>query len=94
MQDRHLTPLIQCSERCGGGRRTRPVACVLTGEKERVPHKFCRKQNKPTTSQHCNTKPCTFIWKTGEWSKVIDHYNLQSTVISTNDLLSVLLGAV
>ena len=46
-----------CSETCGGGTRTRSVTC-LRSDGQAVADTMCT-STKPSTSQSCNSQPCT-----------------------------------
>ena len=65
------SPWTQCSESCGGGRRTRTVGCeVLTRSGQRVPvgTVACeRYSERPAREEECNAIDCPARYVYGQW---------------------------
>ena len=67
--------LIQCDRPCDGGVSHRLVRCQ-DHLGQNLPDQQCNLNNKPRTSQTCNTAACLvvrrrrFLWKVGKWSQV------------------------
>ena len=62
-----------CTEKCGGGKRTRKVGCwrlLANGPKERVLPKFCSTVLPPKSRERCNTEKCWGKWQKEKWGQV------------------------
>eukprot|EP00808_Paulinella_micropora_P015551 g8162.t1 len=56
----------QCSVVCGGGTRSRQVACADTADGSVVADSQCSSE-KPETQGPCNTQACPAVWRTGTY---------------------------
>lgn len=61
--------LLQCSQTCGFGTKSREVYCV-DRRGHRVDATFCGQLHKPKSRRRCNEFPCPYIWNTSPWSEV------------------------
>jgi len=64
---------LQCSARCGEGRRSRTVSCVLR-KRRVVDDRLCHDEGlrRPATVQRCHGRHCSsqFHWMSSDWSQV------------------------
>ncbi|XP_071118930.1 A disintegrin and metalloproteinase with thrombospondin motifs 6-like [Haliotis cracherodii] len=60
-----------CTTTCGGGRKTRTVACVqsVTETEQVVQDDSECKAKKPASQKKCGTKECPSVWFTEEWAE-------------------------
>ncbi|KAL3866276.1 hypothetical protein ACJMK2_043584 [Sinanodonta woodiana] len=58
----------ECSRRCGGGVRTRPVLCINEATQQPVDRLLCDIHFIPKNIEDCNVAPCG-EWVVSEWSQ-------------------------
>ena len=49
---------VQCSEKCGGGQRSRVVVCLSADTHDLVAGSLCNMTARPTDVERCNLHPC------------------------------------